>query len=98
MAIYKKAADLGEQIESKPNVYMSKKSKNNIGMDMSRYKASFEIARDEDGFLCAADMEQGIFTDGKDEEELMRNINDAVECHFNVPHSQVSISVKRLPN
>jgi predicted RNase H-like HicB family nuclease len=98
MAVYKKAAVLGEQVETKPNVYISKKSKNNMAMDMLHYKATFEIARDEDGFLCAADMEQGIFTDGKDEEELMRNINDAVECHFNVPHSQVSINVQRLPN
>jgi len=43
----------------------------------------------------AADMEQGIFTDGRDEEELLKNINEAVECHFNVPHDKVSITIRR---
>jgi predicted RNase H-like HicB family nuclease len=65
---------------------------------MASLKATFQVLQDEDGYLCAAEMEQGIFTDGKDEEELLKNINEAVECHFNVPHNKVSITIRKAPN
>lgn len=65
---------------------------------MASFKAAFQVIQDEDGYLCAADMEQGIFADGNDEEELINSINEAVECHFNVPHTKVSITIKRAPN
>jgi predicted RNase H-like HicB family nuclease len=98
MAIFKKAADLGERVEIRPNVFKPKNSNINVATAMASLKANFHVLEDEDGFLCAADMEQGIFTDGKDEEELQKNINEAVECHFNVPHDKVSITIRRAPN
>lgn len=98
MAIFKKAADLNRPVEIRPNVYKPKKTNLNAASNMGSLKAIFEVIEDEDGYLCAADMDQGIFTDGKDEEELIKNINDAVECHFSVPHSEVSITIKRTPN
>jgi predicted RNase H-like HicB family nuclease len=98
MAIYKKATEINERVEIRPNVYKSKKSNVNKAADMASLKATFQVIQDEDGYLCAADMEQGIFTDGKDDEELLKNINEAVECHFNVPHNKVSITIKRAPN
>lgn len=58
-----------------------------------RFTANFEVIKDEDGYLCAADMKQGIFTDGKDGEELQANIREAVECYFEVPYTEVDIKV-----
>jgi predicted RNase H-like HicB family nuclease len=98
MALYKKAADLSERIEIRPNVNKSKNSIVNVATAMASLKATFLVLEDEDGHLSAADMEQGIFTDGRDEEELMENINRAVECHFNVPRDMVSITIRRGPN
>jgi len=98
MAIYKKATDLNRQVEIRPNVYRSKKTNVNAATGTVSLKATFQVLQDEDGYLCAADMEQGIFTDGRDEEELLENINEAVECHFNVPHDKVSITIRRGPN
>ncbi len=61
---------------------------------MKKYNASFEVIRDEEGNLCAADKKQMIFTDGKTIEELMENIRDAVECYFEVPSDDVDIIVE----
>jgi predicted RNase H-like HicB family nuclease len=58
-----------------------------------QFKANFEVIKDEDGFFCAADMKQGIFTDGKDMEELESNMKEAVECYFDVPYTEVDIQV-----
>ena len=60
---------------------------------MKKFKADFEVIKDEEGNLCAADKRQMIFTDGKDEAELVDNIRDAVECYFEVPYSDVEISI-----
>jgi predicted RNase H-like HicB family nuclease len=74
-----------------------KKPNSNIISGMAkRFSATFNVHVDKDGYLCAADMDQGIFTDGKDREELLRNINEAVECHFDVPHDQVNIRIVGL--
>jgi hypothetical protein len=43
-------------------------------------------------------MEQGIFTDGMTEEELINNIHEAVECHFDVPYSDVEIDIRLHPD
>jgi predicted RNase H-like HicB family nuclease len=58
-----------------------------------RFRADFEVIKDEDGFLCAADKKQMIFTDGKNKEELEKNIKDAVECYFEVPYTEVDIRI-----
>ena len=59
-----------------------------------KYDARFEVIRDEEGNLCAADKKQMIFTDGKIVEELMENLRDAVECYFEVPSDDVDIKVE----
>lgn len=60
---------------------------------MGSYSVIFKVHKDEDGFLCASGIEHAIFTDGKDREELMKNIREAVECHFDVPSDQVDIKI-----
>lgn len=60
---------------------------------MKKYHARFEVIKDEDGNLCAADKKQMIFTDGKTVDELVDNIRDAVECYFEVPSDNVDIQV-----
>ncbi len=58
-----------------------------------QFRANFEVIKDEEGYLCAADKKQMIFTDGKNKEELEENIRDAVECYFEVPHTEVDIKI-----
>jgi len=60
---------------------------------MKKFKANFIIEKDEDGVLCAVDLEQGIFADGKTYEELMADIREAVECHFNIAPEYVDRDV-----
>jgi predicted RNase H-like HicB family nuclease len=67
---------------------------NNLFQGMAKsYKAIFEVIKDEEGNLCAADKKQMIFTDGSTKEELEANIKDAVECYFEVPYSEVDIDI-----
>lgn len=56
-----------------------------------RFRADFEVIKDEDGYLFAADKKQMIFTDGKNRAELEENIRDAVECYFEVPYTEIDI-------
>lgn len=60
---------------------------------MESYSVTFKVIRDRDGFLCASGIEHAIFTDGKDRRELLENIHDAVECHFDVPADHVNIKI-----
>jgi len=39
-------------------------------------------------------MEQGIFADGKTERELMEDIREAVECHFDLAPEEVDSKVE----
>lgn len=64
------------------------------GHIMKKYRANFIVKVDEDGILCAADLEQGIFADGKTKEELMEDIREAVECHFDVSPENVDSDVE----
>ena len=52
---------------------------------MKKYHANFVVKTGKDGGLYAADLDQGIFTDGMTRDELIQNIHEAVECHFDVP-------------
>lgn len=61
---------------------------------MNKHHANFIVTKDEDGILCAADMEQGIFADGKTERELMEDIREAVECHFDLSPEEVDSKVE----
>lgn len=66
---------------------------------MKKYRANFVVERDEDGILCAADLEQGIFADGRTIEELKADILEAVECHFNIHPEDVERDVEiNIPN
>lgn len=70
-------------------------SSNADSLYMKKYHASFEVKVGKDGGLYASDMEQGIFTDGMTREELIKNIHEAVECHFDVPsYKDVDIKIK----
>lgn len=61
---------------------------------MKEYHANFVVKKDEDGVFCAADLDQGIFADGKTEKELWEDIREAVECHFNISHEDVDSKVE----
>lgn len=78
-----------------PNIF--KKPKVHFINDMAKqFTATFEVHKDKNGYLCASDMQQGIFTDGKDKEDLIKNIREAVECHFDVPYQNVDIKIKGI--
>jgi predicted RNase H-like HicB family nuclease len=65
------------------------------GSTMKKYHASFVVKKGRDGGLYAADIDQGIFTDGMTREELINNIHEAVECHFDIPsYEDVDIRIK----
>lgn len=74
-----------------------KSTKANLSKVMAKqYSATFVVHKDEDGFLCASDMQQGIFTDGKDKEDLIKNIREAVECHFDMAYQNLDITIKNI--
>ena len=58
-----------------------------------KYKANFIVRKDEDGIFCAADLEQGIFADGKTEKELWEDILEAVECYFDIKRREDGIQL-----
>lgn len=60
---------------------------------MKRFHANFEVIRDEEGNLCAADKRQMIFTDGRNEKELIENIRDALECYFEVSVDEIDYNL-----
>ena len=62
--------------------------------NMEKHYANFVVTKDEDGIFCAADLEQGIFADGKTKKELMDDIKEAVECHFDVSPEDVDKKVE----
>lgn len=50
---------------------------------MSGTEIIFEVSRDElDGGYSASAVGFGIHTQGDTEEELRRNVKEAVDCHF----------------
>jgi hypothetical protein len=42
-------------------------------------------------FYCAEGMDADIFTQGKNLDELMKNIVEAIECYYDVPIKDVTI-------
>ncbi len=76
------------------NMEMGFKPTKADGLIMKKHHARFVVKKGKDGGLYAADMEQGIFTDGMTKEELIKNIHEAVECHFDVPsYDEVDIRI-----
>jgi len=64
---------------------------------VKKYHANFEVKIGRDGGLYAADMDQGIFCEGMTKDELIHNIHEAVECHFDVPSfEEVEINLRYL--
>jgi hypothetical protein len=60
-------------------------------------EVKFKIYRDE-GYLIASGINYDIFTQGKNWNELMKNILDAVECHFDEPRDQIKITTEYQVN
>lgn len=65
--------------------------------NMKKYHANFNVRIGRNGGWIASDMEEGIFTDGRTREELINNIHEAVECHFDVP-SYEDVDIKITEN
>jgi len=49
---------------------------------MNAKNLAFQITEEEDGSLVAACLNEDIFTQGSDLEDLKANIEDAVKVHF----------------
>jgi hypothetical protein len=57
-------------------------------------EVTFRIFLDRvSGQLCASGIDQAIHTYAKSWNKLMKNIHEAVECHFEVPYTQVKITL-----
>jgi flagellar basal body P-ring protein FlgI len=58
-------------------------------------EVTFRVFADrESGILCASGVDHAIHTHAFSWEKLIDNIHEAVECHFDVPYSQVKITIK----
>lgn len=65
-------------------------------LTMKKYHATFKVRVGRNGGLIASDMDQGIFTDARTWDELLANIHEAVECHFDVPSfNEVDIQIEQ---
>ena len=51
----------------------------------------FLVDEDVDGGYCARALGEAIFTEGETREELVHNIRDAVQCHFDSPEQMPRI-------
>jgi len=87
----KLAANTGDFPLNREAIYKPIQINDNI---MKQYHANFVVTKDEDGIFCAADLDQGIFADGKTEKELWDDIREAVECHFDVTPEDVDNKVE----
>jgi hypothetical protein len=57
-------------------------------------EVTFHVFLDhESGLLCASGADHAIHTYAKSWNKLMKNIHEAVECHFEVPYTQVIITL-----
>ncbi|MGA9140058.1 MAG: hypothetical protein WBZ29_07535 [Methanocella sp.] len=60
-------------------------------------EVTFKVFRDpESGRLCANGVDHGIFTYARTYDRLVRNIRQAVECHFDIP-SYKEVDIKIIP-
>jgi len=58
------------------------------------FEVTFKVFTDkESGKLCASGMDYAIHTYAKTWDKLIKNIHEAVECHFDVPYTQVKITL-----
>lgn len=58
------------------------------------FEVTFRIFTDEESsMLCASGVDHAIHTYAKTWNKLIKNIHEAVECHFDVPCTQVKITL-----
>ncbi|MGA9142043.1 MAG: hypothetical protein WBZ29_17595 [Methanocella sp.] len=57
-------------------------------------EVTFQVFTDrESGLICASGVDHAIHTHASSWNLLMENIHEAVECHFEVPYTQVKITL-----
>jgi hypothetical protein len=57
-------------------------------------EVTFRIFTDPgSGSLCASGVDHAVHTHARSWNTLVKNIHEAVECHFNVPYTQVKITL-----
>lgn len=57
-------------------------------------EVTFRVFLDrETGRLCASGLDHAIHTYAKSWNKLIKNIHEAVECHFEIPYTQVRITL-----
>jgi|AGTN01.2.fsa_nt_gi hypothetical protein len=57
-------------------------------------EVTFRVFLDrETGQLCASGLDHAIHTYAKSWNKLIKNIHEAVECHFEIPYTQVKITL-----
>ncbi|WP_048197964.1 hypothetical protein [Methanocella arvoryzae] len=67
---------------------------NNIRAKSMSFVVTFKVFSDEEsGKLCASGVDHAIHTYAKTWNKLIKNIHEAVECHFDVPYTQVKITL-----
>lgn len=55
---------------------------------------TFHVFTDlESGSLCASGVDHSIHTCAQSWDALLKNIHDAVECHFDSPYRQITITI-----
>jgi hypothetical protein len=47
----------------------------------------------ESGQICASGVDHAIHTYARSWNKLIKNIHEAVECHFNIPYADVKITL-----
>jgi hypothetical protein len=57
-------------------------------------EVTFRVFMDRDsGQICASGVDHAIHTHARSRDLLVKNIREAVECHFEVPFAQVKITL-----
>jgi hypothetical protein len=57
-------------------------------------EVTFRVFTDRDsGRLCASGVDHAIHTHARSWNTLIKNIHEAVECHFDIPYSRVKITI-----
>jgi hypothetical protein len=57
-------------------------------------EVTFRVFTDrESGLICASGINHAIHTHASSRNLLMKNIREAVECHFDLPYAQVKITL-----
>jgi len=64
-------------------------------MNMVFVKIIKFIIYEDSGWLCAVGEHDTIFTQAKNQKKLIKNINEAVRCHFDIKEGEFEISLKK---